>query len=344
MRFLMDLLTASASFNDSNLFKFAALVGKYKNDFSEISNRLYERLNPVDQQRFIAWFMKRWGKINTVDKAEWERYVAIVEQSHVVHGHESLGGVSYCLRRYESAGYNFSLLGYDWFSGVHDVIFDQYATEVFDVRPGDVIIDGGAFIGDTAVLFDAKTSGDCQIHAFELLDENITLMQRNLEMNGLSGKVAVNKIALGDESGIDISIAATRLQASTSLMFPGDIVVPMIKLDDYVKERHLSRVDFDGGCIWMRDAGLPVGKAVRIRILARDVSLATSEPTNTSIQNQLRGSIQSMTPEKHPSQVMVVLKCGAEEVLARVTKRAVNFAPKTVPGLKPPPATQRLKP
>jgi len=87
---------------------------------------------------------------------------------------------------------------------------------------------------------------------------------------------------------------------------------------------HLSRVDFDGGCIWMRDAGLPVGKAVRIRILARDVSLAISEPTNTSIQNQLRGSIQSITSDPHPSQVMVVLKCGAEEVLARVTNRAVN--------------------
>ena len=87
---------------------------------------------------------------------------------------------------------------------------------------------------------------------------------------------------------------------------------------------HLSRVDFDGGCIWMRDAGLPVGKAVRIRILARDVSLATAEPQNTSIQNQLCGSIQSITPDAHPSQVMVVLKCGAEEVLARITKRAVD--------------------
>ncbi len=87
---------------------------------------------------------------------------------------------------------------------------------------------------------------------------------------------------------------------------------------------HLSRVDFEGGCVWMRDAGLPVGKAVRIRILARDVSLATSEPQNTSIQNQLRGHIQSITPDVHPSQVMVVLKCGAEEVLARVTKRAVD--------------------
>ena len=87
---------------------------------------------------------------------------------------------------------------------------------------------------------------------------------------------------------------------------------------------HLSRVDFEGGCVWMRDAGVPVGKSVRIRILARDVSLATTEPQNTSIQNQLQGSIQSITPDVHPSQVMVVLKCGAEEVLARVTKRAVD--------------------
>ena len=87
---------------------------------------------------------------------------------------------------------------------------------------------------------------------------------------------------------------------------------------------HLSRVDFEGGSVWMRDEGLTVGKTVRIRILARDVSLATSEPQNTSIQNQFRASIQSITPDPHPSQVMVVLKCGAEEVLARVTKRAVN--------------------
>jgi molybdate transport system ATP-binding protein len=89
-------------------------------------------------------------------------------------------------------------------------------------------------------------------------------------------------------------------------------------------EWHLSRVDFEGGRIWMRDAGLPVGKAVRIRILARDVSLATAEPLNTSIQNQLQGVSQSITPDAHPSQVMVVLKCGTEEVLARVTRRAIG--------------------
>jgi len=34
--------------------------------------------------------------------------------------------------------------------------------------------------------------------------------------------------------------------------------------------------------------------------------------------------IQSITPDAHPSQVLVVLKCGATEVLARVTQKAVS--------------------
>ena len=138
-----------------------------------------------------------------------------------------------------------------------------------------------------------------------LADHLVVLDQGQVKAQGPVGSVltqVVNPVVVGEDAGalIEGCIGAVDTQW------------------------HLSRVDFEGGCVWMRDAGLPVGKAVRIRILARDVSLATTEPQNTSIQNQLRGHIQSITPDVHPSQVMVVLKCGAEEVLARVTKRAVE--------------------
>jgi molybdate transport system ATP-binding protein len=138
-----------------------------------------------------------------------------------------------------------------------------------------------------------------------LADHLVVLDQGQVKAQGPVGSVltqVVNPVVVGEDAGalIEGCIGAVDTQW------------------------HLSRVDFEGGCVWMRDAGLTVGKAVRIRILARDVSLATTEPQNTSIQNQLRGHIQSITPDVHPSQVMVVLKCGAEEVLARVTKRAVD--------------------
>jgi len=55
-------------------------------------------------------------------------------------------------------------------------------------------------------------------------------------------------------------------------------------------------VAFDGGQMWLRDSGVALGQTVRMRVLARDVSIATEAPLHTSIQNQLRGSIQSITP------------------------------------------------
>ena len=72
----------------------------------------------------------------------------------------------------------------------------------------------------------------------------------------------------------------------------------------------------------MRDAGLEVGRPVRIRILARDVSLATTEPQNTSIQNQLSAVIEAVAPDAHPSQVLVRLRVGPWAVLARITQKA----------------------
>ena len=138
-----------------------------------------------------------------------------------------------------------------------------------------------------------------------LADHLVVLDKGQVKAQGPVGAVltqVVNPVVIGEDAGALIAGCIGAVDA----------------------EWHLSRVDFEGGCIWMRDAGLPVGQPVRIRILARDVSLATAEPVNTSIQNQLKAVIQSITQDAHPSQVMVVLKCGTEEVLARVTRRAVS--------------------
>ncbi len=87
---------------------------------------------------------------------------------------------------------------------------------------------------------------------------------------------------------------------------------------------HLCRARFDGGSLWLRDSGLPLGQAVRLRVLARDVSLLTAPPQGTSIQNHLACVIEAIAPDRHPSQVLVRARVGASVVLARVTARALN--------------------
>ncbi|MFZ5567366.1 MAG: molybdenum ABC transporter ATP-binding protein [Pseudomonadota bacterium] len=81
-------------------------------------------------------------------------------------------------------------------------------------------------------------------------------------------------------------------------------------------------VRFDGGGLWLRDSGVPLGQSVRLRVLARDVSLTTVEPQQTSIQNHFPCEIESVAPDAHPSQVLVRVRCGASLLLARITRRA----------------------
>lgn len=87
---------------------------------------------------------------------------------------------------------------------------------------------------------------------------------------------------------------------------------------------HLMQVAMPGGRLWLRDSGLPVGTAVRLRVLARDVSLTLAEPQGTSIQNHLPCTLGEVADDAHPSQCLVQLRCGPSLLLARVTRRALQ--------------------
>jgi molybdate transport system ATP-binding protein len=96
------------------------------------------------------------------------------------------------------------------------------------------------------------------------------------------------------------------------------------------RDWHLARVDFDGGSLWARDQGLAVGRRIRVRVLARDVSLA-AEPGHSSIQNVLRGRVDAIGDDDHPGTVLVRVQVGSASLLARLTRRAAALLD-AVPG------------
>jgi molybdate transport system ATP-binding protein len=86
---------------------------------------------------------------------------------------------------------------------------------------------------------------------------------------------------------------------------------------------HLAQVSFPGGALWVRDSGLKVGQAVRLRVLAQDVSLTTEEPRHTSIQNHLPCVVDAIAADAHASQCLIRVRCGESFLLARITRRAL---------------------
>lgn len=86
---------------------------------------------------------------------------------------------------------------------------------------------------------------------------------------------------------------------------------------------HLTCVDIGGGSLWVRSRSHSIGDQVRVHIHANDVSLATQEPKDSSIQNTLKGIIRSIHDDVHPSSALITAQCGAQDVLARITRRSI---------------------
>jgi molybdate transport system ATP-binding protein len=87
---------------------------------------------------------------------------------------------------------------------------------------------------------------------------------------------------------------------------------------------HLARMDFDGGSLTVRDGGHAIGTAVRVRVPARDVSLALTEPKDSSIVNTLRGELRALAPDVHPAAALALVQVGGVSLIARLTQQSAH--------------------
>jgi molybdate transport system ATP-binding protein len=101
-----------------------------------------------------------------------------------------------------------------------------------------------------------------------------------------------------------------------------------VVLEAVVAERDaewgLVRVEYPGGGLWVRDGGHAHGQRVRVRILARDVSLALTRHAGTSILNILPAVVRELTEDGHPALSLVRLDVGGAPLLARLTRRSAH--------------------
>jgi len=85
----------------------------------------------------------------------------------------------------------------------------------------------------------------------------------------------------------------------------------------------LSEIDIGGQLLLVAGRAGEAGMAVRVRIAARDVSLAVQRPSQTTILNCLEATIAAIEPGSD-ADATVTLNLGSETMLARVTKRSLR--------------------
>ena len=101
---------------------------------------------------------------------------------------------------------------------------------------------------------------------------------------------------------------------------PGTVLEGVIAEHD--PQFHLSYVLTSGGRLALSLRELPLGHHVRVRVDARDVSLALQPQQQTSISNVLPGTVLDLRAEQDPAQMLVRVQLGKDVLLARVTRRS----------------------
>lgn len=97
---------------------------------------------------------------------------------------------------------------------------------------------------------------------------------------------------------------------------------------------HLATVTFPGGQLSIAEQNLRMGEKVRLRILARDVSLTLEHQTGTSILNIIPVTVTSLNEDsasQNKAQLLVQLDAAGTTLLTRVTRKSAD-ALKLTPG------------
>ncbi|TNC79527.1 MAG: molybdenum ABC transporter ATP-binding protein [Oleiphilus sp.] len=87
---------------------------------------------------------------------------------------------------------------------------------------------------------------------------------------------------------------------------------------------HLIRAEFGGASLWLKQQNEAIGQVIRIRLLARDISISLKAPEQHSILNTLSTRINRIADAAHPAHKLIQLELGEKRLLARITAKSSN--------------------
>jgi molybdate transport system ATP-binding protein len=162
----------------------------------------------------------------------------------------------------------------------------------------------------------------------------LTQLRRELDIPIIYVSHSVEEIAQLADEVVVLEAGKVIAQGEISQIFSRTDLPPLSGFDTgvvwrgVVVERNehwqMVRLNCSGGDLWVADHNYIVGSEVRVRILARDVSLALSNHTDTSINNRLPVKVLSITTDRDSSMLLVQLQSEQDQITARITKRSAE--------------------
>jgi FkbM family methyltransferase len=203
------------------------------------------------------------------------------------------------------------MFGKEVYSAKHDFNEEFNWIKRYGIRENDVVVDCGANHGLSTVLFARWAGPRGEVHAFEPLSHNVSILERNLLINGIKN-VVVHREALGAQNGE----ATISLHPNASIVTVAEGTpterVPLARLDDFPLSKPIAflKIDVEGfETEVLRGARRILGTAPRLDLeihvflftdkvdrLREIFSLIPVERYAIDIQHEFEGSITRFDP------------------------------------------------
>ena len=212
------------------------LIKHYQN-LNDINDFLYKKLTKKDKKLFIDFIFKRYANFDVISKKEKEKIDAIfqnvnkllVARRNIFEPIEIESNISRSEKKIKfiTGKENVEQIGEicACYNIVHSFILNEYYLDGFLPKNGDDILDCGAAMGDTAIVF-ADQYPDSKIYSFECIEKNIELLNKNLELNNISNVIPINVFLSSKTGKINID----------------NVEYDAISIDDYVKRNNINNI------------------------------------------------------------------------------------------------------
>ncbi len=121
--------------------------------------------------------------------------------------------------------------------------------------------------------------------------------------------------------GVEEVMGRPDLRTAAGIFEGGTVIDARVTGQDMQYE--LATLAFDGGVLTVTNLDALIGEPVRVRIRARDVSIALEPPRGISIQNVLRGKVSAVSAGNN-GVVDVSVVIGSVALRSRITRRAAD--------------------
>lgn len=121
--------------------------------------------------------------------------------------------------------------------------FKQYEHSIVRPEKGDVIIDGGGYVGDTAQQFNNLLDAECHIHSFEPSKDNFMKLKEWIDNKVIQNVTAVQSGLGIENTDLYMNTIEGEINPSNTIVEQGNEMVRITAIDRYVEEYALQVVN-----------------------------------------------------------------------------------------------------